>query len=141
MVGCTDAQGNHSPYNQHDAHHMDFQYIRPVIIYSTNTKLISFIILVNDIKSYQTLPYQTLPYQTLPYILFTIYYKMGSGYSIVDGNVQISEERMKTIYSAYCKPDTYAIWKKQLEKQSETAAKTKKETASSKCDISSSIIQ
>ena len=62
---------------------------------------------------------------------------MGAGYSIIDGNVHISEERMKTIYSSYCKPETYDIWKKQLQKQSEPAEKNKKEaTISPYCKTS-----
>jgi hypothetical protein len=40
---------------------------------------------------------------------------MGSGYSIVDGNVEISKERMQQIYAKYSDPSAYEIWKKQLE--------------------------
>ena len=67
---------------------------------------------------------------------------MGSGYSIVEGNVHISEERMNSIYSAYCKPDAYDIWKKQLEKQAKTTSSTKKEETITKTNCAvSSIIQ
>ena len=37
---------------------------------------------------------------------------MGAGYSVVDGNVEISKERMQKIYSD---PSAYNAWKKQLE--------------------------
>jgi hypothetical protein len=40
---------------------------------------------------------------------------MGSGYSIVDGNVEISKERMQKIYAKYTDPSAYDVWKKQLE--------------------------
>lgn len=40
---------------------------------------------------------------------------MGAGYSIVDGNVEISKERMQQIYSRYRDPSAYDVWKKQLE--------------------------
>ena len=40
---------------------------------------------------------------------------MGSGYSVIDGNVEISKERMQKIYAAYCDPYAYNAWKKQLE--------------------------
>ena len=40
---------------------------------------------------------------------------MGSGYSVIDGNVEISNERMQKIYAAYCEPSAYNAWKKQLE--------------------------
>lgn len=40
---------------------------------------------------------------------------MGAGYSIVDGNVEISQERMKKMYSKYTDPSAYDVWKKQLE--------------------------
>jgi len=42
-------------------------------------------------------------------------YKMGAGYSIVDGNIEISKERMKNIYAKYSDPSAYDAWKKQLE--------------------------
>ena len=41
---------------------------------------------------------------------------MGAGYSVVDGNVVISQERMQKIYAKYNDPYAYDIWKKQLEK-------------------------
>lgn len=40
---------------------------------------------------------------------------MGAGYSIVDGNVEISQERMKKMYAKYTDPSAYDVWKKQLE--------------------------
>jgi hypothetical protein len=40
---------------------------------------------------------------------------MGAGYSIVDGNIKISKERMQNIYATYCDPSAYNAWKKQLE--------------------------
>jgi hypothetical protein len=40
---------------------------------------------------------------------------MGAGYSIVDGNVEISKERMQQIYAKYKDPSAYDAWKKQLE--------------------------
>ena len=40
---------------------------------------------------------------------------MGAGYSIVDGNVEISKERMQKIYSRYRDQSAYDAWKKQLE--------------------------
>lgn len=49
---------------------------------------------------------------------------MGSGYSVSDGNPHISEERMKSIYSAYCKPGAYDIWKKQLEQADKKTTKS-----------------
>jgi hypothetical protein len=47
---------------------------------------------------------------------------MGAGYSVVDGNVEISKERMQKIYEKYSDPSAYDAWKKQLE----DAAKNKK---------------
>jgi hypothetical protein len=43
---------------------------------------------------------------------------MGAGYSIVDGNVEISKERMQKIYAKYTEPSAYDVWKKQLEEAS-----------------------
>ena len=40
---------------------------------------------------------------------------MGAGYSVIDGNVEISKERMQKIYAAYCDPYAYNSWKTQLE--------------------------
>jgi hypothetical protein len=40
---------------------------------------------------------------------------MGAGYSVVDGNVEISKERMQKIYEKYSDPSAYNAWKKQLE--------------------------
>jgi hypothetical protein len=40
---------------------------------------------------------------------------MGAGYSIVDGNVEISKERMQKICEKYRDPYAYDAWKKQLE--------------------------
>jgi hypothetical protein len=40
---------------------------------------------------------------------------MGAGYSVVDGNVVISQERMQKIYAKYSDPYAYDLWKKQLE--------------------------
>jgi len=40
---------------------------------------------------------------------------MGTGYSVVDGNVEISKERMQKIYEKYSDPSAYNAWKKQLE--------------------------
>jgi hypothetical protein len=40
---------------------------------------------------------------------------MGAGYSIVDGNVEISKERMQKINEKYRDPSSYDRWKKQLE--------------------------
>ena len=54
---------------------------------------------------------------------------MGSGYSIVDGNVEISKERMQKIYAKYTDPSAYDLWKKQLEeatKQQELYYESKK---------------
>jgi len=39
---------------------------------------------------------------------------MGAGYSVVDGNVVISQERMQKIYAKYSDPCAYDQWKKQL---------------------------
>jgi hypothetical protein len=53
---------------------------------------------------------------------------MGSGYSVIDGNVEISKERMQKIYAAYCDPYAYSAWKKQLEysaKKQQIHCKTK----------------
>ncbi len=41
---------------------------------------------------------------------------MGSGYSVVDGNVELSKERMQKLYAKYNDPSAYNVWKKQLEK-------------------------
>jgi hypothetical protein len=43
------------------------------------------------------------------------YKKGGGGYSIVDGNVEISKERMQKIYEKYRDLSVYDAWKKQLE--------------------------
>jgi hypothetical protein len=54
---------------------------------------------------------------------------MGAGYSIVDGNVEISKERMQQIYAKYSDPTAYDVWKKQLEeaaKQQEIYYENKK---------------
>jgi hypothetical protein len=40
---------------------------------------------------------------------------MGAGYSIVNGNIAMDENRMQKIYAAYCNPSSYDIWKMQLE--------------------------
>lgn len=53
---------------------------------------------------------------------------MGAGYSVIDGNVEISKERMQKIYAAYCDPYAYNAWKTQLEdaaKKQEMYYKTK----------------
>jgi len=52
-------------------------------------------------------------FQLLLFVLFII--KMGAGYSIVDGNVEISKERMQKINEKYRDPSSYDRWKKQLE--------------------------
>ena len=49
------------------------------------------------------------------YYTSLIYYKMGAGISVVDGNVEISKERMQKIYEKYSDPSAYNAWKKQLE--------------------------
>jgi hypothetical protein len=46
---------------------------------------------------------------------------MGSGYSVIDGNVAISNERMQKIYVKYCDPSAYNAWKKQLEDTAKTS--------------------
>jgi hypothetical protein len=61
---------------------------------------------------------------------------MGSGYSIVDGNVEISKERMKQIYAKYSDPSAYDVWKKQLEeggRQQELYYESKKKNATTSC--------
>ena len=64
---------------------------------------------------------------------------MGAGYSIIDGNVEISKERMQKIYAKYTDPSAYDVWKKQLEEAAkeqklrydETIARSKDETNNS----------
>ena len=41
---------------------------------------------------------------------------MGSGYSVVDGKVEISNDCMQKLYAKYCDSSSYNAWKKQLEK-------------------------
>jgi hypothetical protein len=62
---------------------------------------------------------------------------MGAGYSVSDGNPNINEERMKSIYSAYCKPGAYDIWKTQLE----NAAKSREPAKVSTIRNASTVIQ
>lgn len=40
---------------------------------------------------------------------------MGAGYSIMEGNVEISNQRIRIIYEKYCDPFAYNAWKRQLE--------------------------
>jgi hypothetical protein len=57
--------------------------------------------------------------QLLLFVLFVLFVlfliKRGGGYSIVDGNVEISKERMQKIYEKYRDLSVYDAWKKQLE--------------------------